>query len=186
VFEIIHDVVENLRPMASEKGVDLVVSPIASPLVAFADRDKVQQILINLTGNAVKFTPSGGRITLSAREVPSLFVSAGADRPGQRPGTTVEPIQRDVEISVEDTGEGIPPEELAAIFDRFHQARRDGRQKAQGTGLGLSIAKSLIELQGGRIRAESDLGRGSRFIFTLPMANAGTAAEAHTINRSQS
>jgi signal transduction histidine kinase len=76
-----------------------------------------------------------------------------------------------VEVSVEDTGEGIPPEETAAIFDKFHQVRRDGRQKAHGTGLGLSIAKSLIELHGGRIRVESEVGRGSRFTFTLPVAD---------------
>ena len=186
VLELIQEVVESLRPMASEKGVDFVVSPIASPLVVFADRDRVQQVLINLTGNAVKFTPNGGRITLSAHAAPSLSVSTGANAPGQGPATTVEPVQRDVEISVEDTGEGIPPEELAAIFDRFHQVRHDGQQKAQGTGLGLSIAKSLIELQGGRIRAESHPGRGSRFIFALPMPDAGTVAEARTIIRSQS
>jgi signal transduction histidine kinase len=81
-------------------------------------------------------------------------------------------------VFVEDTGEGIPPEELDAIFDKFHQVRRENRHKAQGTGLGLSIAKSLIELHGGRIRVESRLGTGSRFIFTLPIAEA-TAPDDH-------
>jgi signal transduction histidine kinase len=83
-----------------------------------------------------------------------------------------------VEIVVEDTGEGIPPEESTAIFDKFHQVRRDGRHKAQGTGLGLSIAKSLIELHGGSIRVESQVGHGSRFIFTLPTAGEGATAAA--------
>jgi signal transduction histidine kinase len=75
-----------------------------------------------------------------------------------------------IEFSVEDTGQGIPSEELEAIFDKFHQVRRDGQGKTQGTGLGLAIAKSLIELHGGRIRVESELGRGSRFVFTVPAA----------------
>ncbi|MFI5342061.1 MAG: ATP-binding protein, partial [Candidatus Methylomirabilales bacterium] len=73
-----------------------------------------------------------------------------------------------IECSVEDTGPGIPPEELDAIFDKFHQVCRDGQGKTQGTGLGLAIAKSLIELHGGRIRVESEVGRGSRFVFTVP------------------
>jgi signal transduction histidine kinase len=73
---------------------------------------------------------------------------------------------------VEDTGQGIPSEELEAIFDKFHQVRRDGQGKTQGTGLGLAIAKSLIELHGGWIRVESELGRGSRFVFTVPAAEA--------------
>jgi signal transduction histidine kinase len=77
-----------------------------------------------------------------------------------------------VEITVADTGEGIPPDELEAIFDKFHQVRRENRYKAQGTGLGLSIAKSLVELHGGRIRVESEPEKGSRFIFTVPLAEA--------------
>jgi signal transduction histidine kinase len=79
-------------------------------------------------------------------------------------------------VRVEDTGEGIPPEELGAIFEKFHQLRRDGRGKTQGTGLGLTIAKSLIELHGGRIWVESQVGHGSRFSFTLPAAEAMAAA----------
>jgi len=73
---------------------------------------------------------------------------------------------------VEDTGQGIPPEELDAIFDKFHQVRRDGQAKTQGTGLGLAIAKSLIELHGGRIWVDSEPGRGSRFGFTVPATDA--------------
>jgi signal transduction histidine kinase len=75
-----------------------------------------------------------------------------------------------VEVIIEDSGPGIPPEEVEAIFEKFHQVRRDGDGKAQGTGLGLAIAKSLIELHGGRIGVESETGRGSRFRFTLPAA----------------
>ena len=75
-----------------------------------------------------------------------------------------------MEIAVEDTGEGIPPEEREAIFEKFHQVRRAGRGRAAGTGLGLAITKSLVELQGGRIRVESQVGRGSVFRVLLPLA----------------
>jgi signal transduction histidine kinase len=147
VQPIIQEVAENLLPMAAGKGLSLVAVPAdAAPLLAFADRDKLQQILINLIENATKFTPTGGCITVSARDAGKQFV----------------------EIAVEDTGEGIPADELEAVFDKFHQVRRAGQGKPQGTGLGLTIAKSLIELHGGRIWVESEVGRGTRFVLTLP------------------
>jgi signal transduction histidine kinase len=109
-------------------------------------------------------------VTLSARRVnwpdgQSVESSSPEDRSASRPFAFP---REDIEIAVEDTGEGIPPEELAAIFDKFHQVRRGGQNKAHGTGLGLTIAKSLIELHGGRIWVESEMGKGSRFLFTLP------------------
>jgi len=168
VEDILQEVMEGLRPVAAQKGVELAVSPPAAPALAFADRDKLQQVLINLLGNAVKFTPGGGRVTVTARR---LDWSHGHPVDPSRPmdQLTSRPIDGGaVEIAVEDTGEGIPPEERDAIFDKFHQVRRDGQAKAQGTGLGLAIAKSLIELHGGRIRVESEVGRGSRFVFTVP------------------
>jgi signal transduction histidine kinase len=171
--------------MATEKGLDLSVVPSPTIFAVFADRDKLQQILINLAGNAVKFTPSGGSVSISTHAPTSDDGSTvrrfdGAEAPGVPNGRPAEPpnSRRFVEVSVEDTGEGIPPEELDAIFDKFHQVRRENRYKAQGTGLGLSIAKSLIELHGGRIRVESQPGKGSRFIFTLPIAEA-TAPDDH-------
>jgi len=181
VAEVIQDVVDSLRPMAVEKGLELSVVPCQTDLFVFADRDKMQQILINLTGNAVKFTPSCGCITISTRSVaaPEDQGSASGGAPLLPSGSA--PTQH-VEVSVTDTGEGIPPEELDAIFDKFHQVRRENRYTAQGTGLGLSIAKSLIELHGGRIRVESQPGVGSRFIVTLPMTEAATLDEtgSHT------
>jgi signal transduction histidine kinase len=132
-------------------------------------------------GNAVKFTPAGGRITVAARRIshggfPSADSSScGLDSPPH--AAAPPPAAGDfVEIAVEDTGEGIPAEELDAIFDKFHQVRRHGRGKAPGTGLGLAISKSLVELMGGRIRVESRVGAGSRFSFTLPAADAPAAA----------
>ena len=108
----------------------------------FADRERLCQVLSNLMGNAVKFTPDRGRVVLRARR-----------RAGE------------IQISIEDTGPGILAENLPYIFDRFWQADRKSRS---GTGLGLPIAKSIVEAHGGRIWVESTLGHGSTFHFTLP------------------
>jgi two-component system phosphate regulon sensor histidine kinase PhoR len=157
--------------MATAKGLELSLALGESPALAFADRDKLQQILINLADNAVKFTPAGGRVSLSARNVDwSRSQVVDSFRPiDQSTSRPIDPGEC-VEVIIEDSGPGIPPEEVEAIFEKFHQVRRDGDGKAQGTGLGLAIAKSLIELHGGRIGVESETGRGSRFRFTLPAA----------------
>jgi signal transduction histidine kinase len=173
IGETFQDVVDGLRPMATAKGLVLEVVPEGHPVVALADRDKLHQVLTNLVGNAVKFTPEGGRVRLSVRVVhpwESQAPSGLDDAPSR-----VEDAGQ-VEVTVEDTGEGIPSEELGAIFEKFHQVHRHGQRKAHGTGLGLTIAKSLIEIQGGTIRVESELGRGSRFIFTLPTAEVTASA----------
>ena len=146
VAEVGRDVAEGLRQMASEKGVALGVVEGDEGVVAFADPDRVHQILMNLMGNAIKFTESGGRVEVGAE-------SDGAF----------------VRVWVRDTGKGIPSEELGRVFDKFHQV--GGSSEAQrGAGLGLSIVKALVELHGGRIWAESEVGRGSTFWFTLPNA----------------
>ena len=113
------------------------------------DPDRVLQVLGNLLGNALKFTPAGGRVVLRA-----------------------EPADDGVAFSVTDTGPGIAPEQLARVFDRFWQARAARRA---GAGLGLAIARGIVEAHGGRIRAESEPGAGSTFTFTLPLAPAGAA-----------
>jgi signal transduction histidine kinase len=110
------------------------------------DERKIKQILLNLLSNAVKFTPEGGRIGINARQ------TNGA-----------------VEISVKDTGIGIAPEDQATIFEEFRQMGGDYAHKKQGTGLGLTLAKKFVELHGGKIWVESEVGKGSRFIFTLPI-----------------
>ncbi len=173
VGDLLQEVAEGMRPMAGQKGVELAVLPPATPSLAFADRDKVQQVLINLVENAVKFTPPGGRIGVSARTLVANadFRMRNVELTEATTAPNTAPLGEDrdwIEFSVEDTGQGIPPEEFDAIFDKFHQVRRDGQRKTHGTGLGLAIAKSLIELHGGRIQVESEVGRGSRFVFTLP------------------
>ena len=103
------------------------------------DERKIKQILLNLLSNAVKFTPEGGRIGINARQADGS-----------------------VEISVSDTGIGIAPEDQATIFEEFRQVGGDYAHKKEGTGLGLTLAKKFVELHGGRIWVESEVGKGSR------------------------
>jgi len=132
--------------------------PVGLPLVN-ADENRLQQIFINLVGNAVKFTDRG-----------YVRITARPPGPDQTPGM--------VEITVEDTGIGIPSNKLKEIFRSFEQVDASISREYGGTGLGLSITKKLIELHGGEIRAESDPGKGSRFIFTLPVSvNQSTLAD---------
>jgi GAF domain-containing protein len=135
-----------VRERASRHGIalELDIDPRLGEVVG--DERKVKQVLLNLLSNAVKFTPEGGRISLKASR------TVGA-----------------VEIAVTDTGIGIAPEDQAAIFEEFRQVGSDETRKQEGTGLGLTLAKKFVELHGGRIWVESELGRGSTFTFTLPI-----------------
>jgi signal transduction histidine kinase len=115
-----------------------------------ADERKVKQVLLNLLSNAVKFTPEGGTITMSA------VLNGGM-----------------VEISVADTGIGIAPEDQAAVFEEFRQVGTDYARKREGTGLGLALARRLVELHGGTLTLQSELGKGSTFTFTIPVRAHG-------------
>jgi signal transduction histidine kinase len=110
-----------------------------------ADERKVRQVVLNLLSNAVKFTPEGGRVA-------------------------VDLVQGDAEarIAVSDTGVGIAPEDLAAVFEEFRQVGGDTARKSEGTGLGLALARKFVELHGGTIWVASEVGKGSTFTFTLP------------------
>ena len=144
--DLIEEVVIGLRPMAAEKHLQLVLNKLNGESQLSGDRDKLEQAIINLLDNAMKFTPPTGQITI-----------------------TLQRDQRFLETSIKDTGTGIPPEEQSRIFDRFHRIDRDPLSQAEGTGLGLFITKTIIELHGGHIWVVSDPGKGSEFIFTLPM-----------------
>jgi two-component system sensor histidine kinase ChiS len=117
------------------------------------DRDKIMHVLMNLLGNAFEFTPAGGRVWLNAR----------------RHEENVEPADF-VLVEVGDTGRGIAPDHHELIFREFAQVDSSASRGHHGTGLGLTIARRYVELHGGRIWVESELGRGSRFYFTLPLA----------------
>jgi len=146
VVEVVQPPVERLRPQVERADLHLTIDlPSDLPLV-LADVDRVRQVITNLTHNAIKFTPPGGAVT----------VSAAAD-------------QDEVVISVRDTGVGIPADDLPRIFERFYKA--DRARAGGGTGLGLAIAKHIVFAHGGRIWAESIEGRGSTFYVALPVGS---------------
>jgi two-component system phosphate regulon sensor histidine kinase PhoR len=138
--------VDRLRAQADRAGLNLdFIIPSTLPKV-MADEARVEQVLVNIIHNAIKFTPSGGRISISAKA-----------------------RNNDILVTVSDTGVGIPADDLPRIFERFYKA--DKSRSGGGTGLGLAIAKHIVEAHGGRIWAESVEGKGSTFNFTLPLAH---------------
>jgi signal transduction histidine kinase len=149
VSEIIKQAVEQLRGAAASKGVTLEAEPQDVCGYVVCDRSRAMQVLSNLIGNAIKFTPAKGQICVSC----------------QRTG----PEGKEVQVSVSDTGEGIAPEKIKTIFERFSQIHNKDRR---GIGLGLYIAKMMVEEHSGRIWVESKLGEGSTFHFTLPLRSA--------------
>jgi signal transduction histidine kinase/DNA-binding NarL/FixJ family response regulator len=146
-------------PMATEHAIDLVLREDADLPSVNADPHRLLQVLANLVGNAIKFTPEGGRVELLAEAVEDDLTAAL--RTGKR-GSAVR-------FTVSDTGSGIPTEDLTHIFERYWQSPTDHNK---GAGLGLAIAKGLIEAHGRQLNVESVVGSGSSFWFTIPVANA--------------
>jgi len=142
------EVLTSIRPLVAVKGISLD-SNLDTQLVLQADRVRFKEILYNLLSNAIKFTPSGGRVWIESA------VQDGAAR-----------------VVVGDTGIGIAPEDQQAIFESFRQASVTTKGVREGTGLGLAITKRLVEHHGGKIWLESELGKGSRFYFTLALSEA--------------
>lgn len=142
---LVGEAVDALQPIAAEKSITLEARGVDRPLAADFDHDRLLQVLANLIGNSIKFTPKGGSIRVSCE-------NAGKEG---------------LVFCVADTGQGIPPDMLEAVFQRFWQV---GKNDRRGLGLGLYISKCIVEAHGGTIRAESTLGEGSRILFTLPAA----------------
>ena len=151
-------VLSSLRPQADGKPVHLEMEvPKDLPFV-YGDREKVEQILTNLIGNAIKFTLEGGKVVVSAK--------------------LMDGVRNTVGVSVRDNGIGIPEHQMEKVFEKFHQLESPLHHSASGTGLGLAIAKGLVEAHQGRIWVESEVGKGSTFIFTLPVSR-GEKREPH-------
>lgn len=146
--DVVEAVLGRLGDQFRDKGIGVCVElPGHLPKVR-ADPDRLAQVLTNLLGNALQYTPTGGRVGVRAQQ-----------------------RGREVAVAVTDTGIGIPAEHLPYVFDRFYRVERSRSRGGGGTGIGLTIAKALVELHGGRIQAESlGPGRGSTFTFTLPVA----------------
>jgi len=152
--ELLEEAREMMTPLAAERGLILACEDVEGDASLTADRERMLQVFSNLVGNAIKFTPEGGR------------VSMGADR---GPG-----IAR---FWVEDTGPGISEEDLPRLFDRFWRGK-DHREA--GAGLGLPIAKGIVEVHGGTMTVDSAVGRGTRFTFTLPLSGGPSSGGAGT------
>ena len=138
----IHEAVETAQLTDAAAGHTIESQPLIDVPAVWADADRLRQILDNLLGNALKFTPEGGVVHVSA-----------------------SPRENAVCFCVRDTGSGIAPDQLPHVFDRFWQASQRDRR---GAGLGLAIVHGIVRAHGGQIWVESELGRGSSFFFTLP------------------
>lgn len=142
ITDLIDEALHQHKPLARGRSLLLELRLPADLPPVLIDRDRILQVLANLIGNAMRFSPSGGRVSVSAR--------CDAEW---------------VEVAVQDEGDGVPPDDLPHLFER---AWRGQDPKGQGNGLGLSIAQGIVASHGGRIWVESDPGRGSTFFFTLP------------------
>ena len=142
--DVLDTAVQRMKPQADRAGIALSLEMPDQLPVLNGDRDRIEQVLINLIHNAIKFTQPGGTVT----------VSAG-------------PYEKSLQFSVSDTGTGIPADELTRIFERFYKA--DKARSGSGTGLGLAIAKHVVAAHGGEIWVESIEGKGSQFYFTIPL-----------------
>jgi len=144
--ELVKRVVASFEPKAAAQAVTLALDAPPSLPPVHADGQRIAQVLTNLLGNALRYTPEGGHVDLALRsEQPSVLVS------------------------VSDTGSGIAAEDLPHVFDRFYRADKSRSREGGGSGLGLAIARSIVEAHGGRIWAESEIGKGTTIAFTLPV-----------------
>ena len=145
VLTILRGTIDRLQQLSQDRGIAVTLAVPEGPLTVSADSLRIEQVFTNLLGNALKFTPRGGRIDVAA-------------------------AARDAEIliTVADSGVGIPPEHLDRVFDRFYRVPMPAGSAVEGTGLGLSICKAVVEEHGGRIWVESQVGKGSRFFVTIP------------------
>ena len=147
IGKLIQDVTERVQTTARSKGVTLNAELPEEESLVLGDGQRLTQVFLNLLTNALQHTPPGGRVTVSTQQV------KGA-----------------VHIMVQDTGEGIAPEDLPHVFERFYRGEKSRSRATGGAGLGLAIAKGIVEAHGSQIHAESAAGEGTRFLFTLPAA----------------
>ncbi|MFN2397431.1 MAG: sensor histidine kinase [Gemmatimonadaceae bacterium] len=160
----IGDIVERAstlsEPLIAAKGLAFSISSEPALPQLFADRQKIVHVINNLLSNAIDFTPPGGSVWITVRDMP-----ATSDR------------ERQIAVEVGDTGIGIAPENHELVFREFAQVDTTASRRHHGTGLGLAIARKFVELHGGRIWVESALGQGARFIFTIPVRDWATGCQ---------
>jgi two-component system phosphate regulon sensor histidine kinase PhoR len=177
VAEAVRQAVAMLAPQAERKAVRLATEvPEALPPV-LADRDRLLQILVNLIDNAVKYTPEGGSVTVTAQHV-NLSTGQMVDSARRVDDLATRPINHGefVEIAVEDTGIGIPAKDLPRITERFYRVDKARSRDLGGTGLGLAIVKHLVQAHHGSLAIESEAGKGTRVRVILPSATVAHSA----------
>jgi DNA-binding response OmpR family regulator/nitrogen-specific signal transduction histidine kinase len=165
IFDIAHGIAVSFAALAETKGIQYKYYLPRTDSLEWFDADKLEKVLNNLLSNAFKFTEEGGRIRL-------VMIYKNHD----------ERMENILEISVSDTGKGIPEDEQTKIFDRFYQAEAHLRKEGGGTGIGLSLTRDLVELMHGTIQLESQLGKGSTFIVKIPLGLDHLKGEEYTIS----
>jgi two-component system sensor histidine kinase BarA len=168
ILGILRDVSQTMAPTARKKEVELVVDVENGLPLMWADAERLRQVFLNLTENAIKFTPPKGRVTLSAR-----MTAVDASRPEDAAGVVILSARRSaIEFRVADTGIGIPELERGRVFDAFYQVDSSSTREAGGTGLGLSIVRRLIDGHDGTVRIADNTPKGTVFVVTIPVKRA--------------
>ncbi|WAA12979.1 sensor histidine kinase [Fervidibacillus halotolerans] len=152
INELIKRICGNFQGLAEEKGISIEFKEPSVSIVAVLDPDRMTEVLVNLIGNALKWTPPSGKVTITAEKEKGM-----------------------AKIAVSDTGPGIKKEHLEFIFDRFFKADKSRKREDAGTGLGLSIAKGFVEAHGGTIQAESEEGKGTTLTIMIPTEGASSS-----------
>jgi two-component system, NarL family, sensor histidine kinase BarA len=171
VATLIKDVVSTMAPTARKKEVELAFEVEKGLPSIWADAERLRQVLLNLTENAIKFTPVSGSVRLAAR-ITGMEAPSGGDAGGM---VLLGARRTAVEMRVADTGIGIPESERMRVFDAFYQVDSSSTREAGGTGLGLSIVKRLVDGHDGSVRIEPNQPRGTMFIVTIPVKRATIA-----------
>jgi two-component system phosphate regulon sensor histidine kinase PhoR len=154
--DLLRQSIETMQPVSERKHIRLELGPTADGSEAFCDAEAFHQIMVNLLDNGINYTPEGGSVVVTAQPAPPA-----AGQPEM------------VEVRVRDTGIGIPEADQPRLFERFYRVDKARSREMGGTGLGLAIVKHLVRAQGGDVHVESQPGRGSTFVFTLPVHDLG-------------
>jgi len=167
-LSILRDVAQTMTPTARKKDVEIAVEVENGLPLIWADTERLRQVFLNLTENAIKFTPANGRVTLSAK-----LTSVEAARPEDAGGLVIMSARRTaIEFRVADTGIGIPEDERARVFDAFYQVDSSSTREQGGTGLGLSIVRRLVDGHDGNVRITDNQPKGTVFVVTIPVKRA--------------
>jgi PAS domain S-box-containing protein len=166
-------VLDEMQPLIAERGHRVTFQPMALPPV-WADPQLLRQVVLNLTSNAVKYTPPGGAITVTIRIGDFQFPISNLKNIGSEPQSQIaNPKSQMLEWSIQDSGIGIPKTSQARLFEKFYRAENVLTIETEGTGLGLYLVRLILEQFEGRVWCESEEGRGSTFLFTVPLPGKG-------------